>query len=111
MKYFGLNSDCGKLYVCKAGSILLSLILAVKNKSNPNKTSSRMSSEYEYIVAELLVKERKRLEELQKNAEKNKSEIEELTNRLSTTQSLFENYNMGMNYFRRAKGGRSGLRE
>ena len=70
-----------------------------------------MSSEYEYIVADLLVKERKRLEELQKNAEKNKSEIEELTNRLSTTQSLFENYNMGMNYFRRAKGGRSGLRE
>jgi hypothetical protein len=37
MKYFGLNSDCGKLDVCKAGSILLSLILAVKNKSNPYK--------------------------------------------------------------------------
>jgi colicin import membrane protein len=70
-----------------------------------------MASEYEYIVAELLVKERKRLKELQKNAEKNKLEIEELTNRLSTMQSLFENYNMGMNYFRRAKGGRSGLRE
>jgi DNA-binding protein H-NS len=70
-----------------------------------------MSSEYEYIVADLLVKERKRLQELQKNAEKNRLEIEELTNRLSTTQSLFENYNMGMNYFRRAKGGRSGLRE
>ena len=62
-------------------------------------------------MAELLVKERKRLKELQKNAEKNKLEIEELTNRLSTMQSLFENYNMGMNYFRRAKGGRSGLRE
>ena len=70
-----------------------------------------MSSEYEYIVADLLVKETKRLQELQKNAEKNRLEIEELTNRLSTTQSLFENYNMGMNYFRRAKGGRSGLRE
>jgi len=70
-----------------------------------------MSSEYEYIVADLLVKETKRIQELQKNAEKNKLEIEELTNRLSTTQSLFENYNMGMNYFRRAKGGRSGLRE
>ncbi|MGC2598646.1 MAG: hypothetical protein WA395_11010 [Nitrososphaeraceae archaeon] len=62
-------------------------------------------------MAELLVKERKRLKELQKNSEKNKLEIEELTNRLSTMQSLFENYNMGMNYFRRAKGGRSGLRE
>ena len=34
-------------------------------------------------MAELLVKERKRLKELQKNAEKNKLEIEELTNRLS----------------------------
>ena len=91
--------------------LLLRLLLVAKNKSNSHKTSSRMSSEYEYIVAELLVKERKRLKELQKNAEKNKLEIEELTNRLSTMQSLFENYNMGMNYFRRAKGGRSGLRE
>ena len=99
--------------VCTAGStlLLLRLLLVAKNKSNSYKTSSRMSSEYEYIVAELLVKERKRLKELQKNAEKNKLEIEELTNRLSTMQSLFENYNMGMNYFRRAKGGRSGLRE
>ncbi|HEY7570747.1 MAG TPA: hypothetical protein VH796_05200 [Nitrososphaeraceae archaeon] len=70
-----------------------------------------MSSEYEYIVAELLVKEKERLKELQKNPEKNKLEIESLTDRLSTMQSLFENYNMGMNYFRRAKGGRSGLRE
>jgi len=26
-------------------------------------------------------------------------------------QSLFENYNLGMNYFRRARGGRAGLRE
>jgi colicin import membrane protein len=70
-----------------------------------------MSSEYEYIVAELLVKEKEKLKELQKNPEKNKLEIESLTDRLSTMESLFENYNMGMNYFRRARGGRSGLRE
>jgi hypothetical protein len=70
-----------------------------------------MSSEYEYIVAELLVKEGEKLKELQKNPEKNKLEIEDLTNRIQTTQSLFENYNLGMNYFRRAKGGRAGLRE
>ena len=63
-----------------------------------------MSSEYEYIVAELLVKEGEKLKELQKNPEKNKLEIEDLTNRIQTTQSLFENYNLGMNYFRRAKG-------
>ncbi|MFZ0326921.1 MAG: hypothetical protein WBP64_06570 [Nitrososphaeraceae archaeon] len=70
-----------------------------------------MSSEYEYIVAELLVKEMEKLKELQKTPEKNKLEIEDLTNRIQTTQSLFENYNLGMNYFRRAKGGRTGLRE
>ena len=70
-----------------------------------------MSSEYEYIVAELLVKEMEKLKELQKTPEKNKLEIEDSTNRIQTTQSLFENYNLGMNYFRRAKGGRTGLRE
>jgi hypothetical protein len=26
-------------------------------------------------------------------------------------EALFENYNLGMNYFRRARGGRAGLRE
>lgn len=70
-----------------------------------------MSSEYEYIVAELLEKEGEKLKELQKNPEKNRLEIESLTNQLNTMQSLLENYNLGMNYFRRAKGGRSGLRE
>lgn len=70
-----------------------------------------MSSEYEYIVAELLEKEGEKLKELQKNPEKNRLEIESLTSQLNTMQSLLENYNLGMNYFRRAKGGRSGLRE
>lgn len=70
-----------------------------------------MSSEYEYIVAELLEKEGEKLKKLQKNPEKNRLEIESLTSQLNTMQSLLENYNLGMNYFRRAKGGRSGLRE
>jgi colicin import membrane protein len=34
-----------------------------------------------------------------------------LSTELETLQSLFENYNLGMNVFRRAQGGRAGLRE
>jgi hypothetical protein len=30
---------------------------------------------------------------------------------IETLESLYENYNLGLNYFRRAKGGRNGLRE
>jgi len=39
------------------------------------------------------------------------SQVLRLVNEIETLESLFENYNLGMNYFRRARGGRSGLRE
>lgn len=70
-----------------------------------------MSSEYEQNVGKLLAEKRARLEELMKNPESNKSEIAMLSTELETLQSLFENYNLGMNVFRRAQGGRAGLRE
>lgn len=46
-----------------------------------------------------------------KSPEYNKEKIETLVTEMETLQSLFENYNLGMNYFRRARGGRAGLRE
>jgi hypothetical protein len=70
-----------------------------------------VSSEYEQNVGKLLSKKRERLEELMKNPEQNKDEIAMLSTEVETLQSLFENYNLGMNVFRRAQGGRSGLRE
>jgi colicin import membrane protein len=70
-----------------------------------------MSSEYEQNVAKLLAEKKERLEELMKNPEENKNEIAMLSLELESLQSLFENYNLGMNVFRRAQGGRSGLRE
>ena len=70
-----------------------------------------MSSEYEHNVGKLLAEKRARLEELMKNPENNKGEISMLSTELETLQSLFENYNLGMNVFRRAQGGRAGLRE
>ena len=70
-----------------------------------------MSSEYEQNVGKLLAEKKEKLDELMKNPESNKEKIEILMTEIETLQSLFENYNLGMNYFRRARGGRAGLRE
>ena len=70
-----------------------------------------MSSEYEYNVGKLLAQKKTKLEELMKDPEENMSEIAMISTEVETLQSLFENYNLGMNIFRRAQGGRSGLRE
>jgi colicin import membrane protein len=70
-----------------------------------------VSSEYEQDVGKLLAEKKAKLEELMKNPEENRDEIAMLSTEVETLQSLFENYNLGMNVFRRAQGGRSGLRE
>ncbi|MCI0562546.1 MAG: hypothetical protein MN733_29015 [Nitrososphaera sp.] len=70
-----------------------------------------MSSEYEQNVGKLLAEKRKKLEQLMKNPDENKSEIAMLSLEVESLESLFENYNLGMNVFRRAQGGRAGLRE
>ena len=70
-----------------------------------------MSSEYEHNVGKLLAEKKARLDELMKEPELNKGEIAMVSTEIETLQSLFENYNLGMNVFRRAQGGRAGLRE
>ena len=70
-----------------------------------------MSSEYEQNVGTLLAEKIEKLEELKRNPEANSNQKQMLITEIETLQSLFENYNLGMNYFRRARGGRSGLRE
>lgn len=70
-----------------------------------------MSSEYEKNVVRLIQEKLDKLEYLKKAENWNKSQVQRLVNEIETLESLFENYNLGMNYFRRAKGGRSGLRE
>lgn len=70
-----------------------------------------MSTEYEHNVGKLLAEKKERLEELLKKPEQDRGEIAMLSTEVETLQSLFENYNLGMNVFRRAQGGRSGLRE
>jgi len=70
-----------------------------------------MSSEYEKNVGTLLAKKMENLEELEKNPDTKNIQKKILMSEIETLQSLFENYNLGMNYFRRARGGRTGLRE
>jgi hypothetical protein len=70
-----------------------------------------MSSEYEQNVGKLLAQKTEKLEELKRNPSINNEQLKMLMTEIETLQSLFENYNLGMNYFRRARGGRTGLRE
>jgi colicin import membrane protein len=70
-----------------------------------------MASKYELTLAKLFLEKKAKLDELLKDPERDKSRIEMLSTELETLASLMENYNLGMNVFRRAQGGRSGLRE
>jgi uncharacterized membrane protein YgaE (UPF0421/DUF939 family) len=70
-----------------------------------------MSSEYEQNVSKLLAEKQEILDRLKKDPQLNKEKIEILLTEIETLESLYENYNLGLSYFRRAKGGRSGLRE
>lgn len=70
-----------------------------------------LSSEYEYNVSKLLAEKVRRLQDLQKSDKSSSYEKDFLRMEIETLESLYENYNLGLNYFRRAKGGRNGLRE
>ncbi|MGA9217727.1 MAG: hypothetical protein WBZ50_03720 [Nitrososphaeraceae archaeon] len=70
-----------------------------------------MSSEYEQNVGSLIAEKLEKLESMRNSSDANQIEIHTLNLELELLENLFENYNLGMNYFRRAKGGRKGLRE
>jgi hypothetical protein len=70
-----------------------------------------MSSEYEKNVTRLIQEKLSELEYLKQEKNWDRSRVQRLVDEIETLETLFENYNLGMNYFRRAQGGRSGLRE
>jgi hypothetical protein len=72
---------------------------------------SQLASEYERNVGKLIEEKSLKLEQLKNNQEVSLTDIQRLQEEIESLQSLFDNYNLGMNYFRRARGGRSGLRE
>jgi hypothetical protein len=70
-----------------------------------------MSSEYEQNVGKLIVEKTEKYKSMKNDPNVAKSELESLLSEIELLEALFENYNLGMNYFRRARGGRAGLRE
>jgi uncharacterized membrane protein YgaE (UPF0421/DUF939 family) len=76
-----------------------------------NTNIRKMSSEYEHNIAKLLFEKKQKLDQLLEDPQNNKYQIQLLSNEIETLKTLFENYNLGLNVFRRAQGGRSLLRE
>ena len=70
-----------------------------------------LASEYERNVGKLIEEKTLKVEELKNNHQASPIDIQRLREEIESLKSLFDNYNLGMNYFRRARGGRSGLRE
>ncbi len=65
------------------------------------------TSNYESGVASFRDEIEERLAKLQKDPDASKQEIRQAEEDLKTIDYLFENYNLGMNVFRTAKGGRN----
>jgi colicin import membrane protein len=63
-----------------------------------------LASEHEITLAKLFLEKKKILDELKKDPEANKYKIQTLSTELESLQSLMENYNLGMNVFRKAAG-------
>jgi hypothetical protein len=70
-----------------------------------------VSSEYEQNIGKLLAEKIEKYESVKNDPDVSKFELENLVSEIESLESLYENYNLGMNYFRRARGGRAGLRE
>ena len=70
-----------------------------------------MSSEYEQNVGKLLAEKIEKYELMKNDSSVSKTQLESLSSEIESLESLYDNYNLGMNYFRRARGGRTGLRE
>lgn len=66
-----------------------------------------MSSEYEHNVGKLIFQKKELLNKLMKTKDNKDYQVRSLINEIEALESLFTNYNLGMNVFRRAQGGRS----
>jgi len=68
-------------------------------------------SNYEVGLETLLAETREKYRKIQSDPNASAEIIREITEELQILQGLWENYHIGMNVFRNAKGGRDGIRE
>lgn len=69
------------------------------------------TSNYEMGVVDLLKEKACQLEQLKQNPSTPPHKLKKAEDELKKLERLYENYNVGMNVFRTAKGGRDKVRE
>ncbi len=68
-------------------------------------------SNYEVGLEDLLVEKRNLVAKLEADPNTSKESLQSAREALQIVEGLWENYHVGMNVFRNAKGGREGIRE
>lgn len=68
-------------------------------------------SNYEVGLEDLLVEKRNLVAKLEANPQTTQETLRSAKEALQIVEGLWENYHVGMNVFRNAKGGREGIRE
>lgn len=68
-------------------------------------------SNYEVGLEGLLTEKRDLIKKLEANPQANSETLQTVREELQIIEGLWENYHIGMNVFRNAKGGRDGIRE
>ena len=69
------------------------------------------TSNYETGISSLVDEKREKLEQLKNDPDANLDDVERAEQDLKYLDSLYENFDQGMNVFRTAKGGRAKLRD
>ena len=80
-------------------------------KITPLDPAYHGESNYEVGLEELLAETREKYRKLQSDPHTNKEILREVAEELQILEGLWENYHIGMNVFRNAKGGHDGIRE
>ena len=80
-------------------------------KITPLDPAYHGESNYEVGLEDLLAQTKEKLKKMQSDPTVIKEQLRLAEEDLQTLETLWENYHVGMNVFRNAKGGHDGLRE
>ena len=80
-------------------------------KITPLDPAFHGESNYEVGLEELLAEKRSLIAKLEANPQTNPETLQSAREALQIVEGLWQNYHIGMNVFRNAKGGRDGIRE
>jgi colicin import membrane protein len=80
-------------------------------KITPLDPAFHGESNYEVGLEDLLAEKRNLVAKLEANPEINHETLQSEREALQVVEGLWQNYHIGMNVFRNAKGGRDGIRE